>query len=278
MSAYAEVDASLTPPGRVAPSPGRARLTWLLAAAPTVAFAAQVFATDSYYTTLTKLYSGLLAALTAFVLARCVVLRPQRILAIEYALVFYYLTYGLAATIGPIAVGTSAYTPHADAFETAAALALVAGIAMLAGHAVWGVLPNHDIRRRFLPNLTQETLDAASGPFVVVGVAFIVALMLAPDIRLRMASVLGIAELLIHAVPVVVVATMAYALRPRVRTLALLTIAIGSTVASMIVSSMIGEALMPMVAVAVIWWRQRGRFPVALAARCRLRCSSFYSL
>jgi hypothetical protein len=266
VNAYAEADATLADSIGAVGGRRSAHAAWLLAAAPLVAFVVQVVATDSDYTTLTKVYVGLLAALTAFALVRCFVIRPPRMPAIEYALGFHYAAFGLPATAGAAGVGVAGIVPRPDAYETAAALALAAAIAMLAGHAAWTLVPPRNSRRRYLPNLTPDTLEAASGPYVLFSAAFVVTLTVFPSLQLRIPGVIAILLALFELAQLATVATIAYVVRPRARTLAQLVIAFGASAVVMVVSSMISSVIAPAVTGAAVWWRFKGKIPVALLA------------
>jgi hypothetical protein len=195
-----------------------------------------------------------------------VVARPPRLPAIEYALFLQYAAFGIGTSLTGLATGVIGYIPPPSAFEDATALALAASVALLAGHAVWSLVPDHPGRRAYLPTLTPDTLDSASGPYVVVAAAFVVALALMPSMKLRLETILAVVLAFFDVVAIVAVATIAYLVRPRARTLGQLTIAMGAGLVTMIVTSMISTAAILTVVVVSVWLRVRRTIPVALVA------------
>jgi hypothetical protein len=199
VNSYVEADAGVEDAIGVVARPRSKNAAWV----PVAAFVLQIVACDSHYTPLTKVYSGLLAALTAFAVARVWVVRPQRVPAIEYALVFQYTTFGLATTAAPSAVGMVGHVPRPDAYELAASLALVSAIAMLAGHALWSLRPARARRPIYMPLLTPAILDAAAGPYVIIASAFIAATVLFPSVNIRLLRVLAIILVFVDIVPLI---------------------------------------------------------------------------
>jgi len=113
-----------------------------------------------------------------------------------------------------------------------------------------------------MPDLTADTLVAASAIYVPLAAASVVLVTAVQSVRAGLYNVLAIVLLFVDLVPLATVATLAYALRPRARTLGQLVVAVGASGTVVAITSMLSTGTISTVATVAVWWRVRGRIPI----------------
>ncbi|HLK36953.1 MAG TPA: hypothetical protein VKU41_09410 [Polyangiaceae bacterium] len=229
-------------------------------------FGLHVFLTDEYYTLGTALYGGLEAATLVLLVTRYAKLRPPRLPWIEVCMADHYLEFGLALLTHPDSVGVTRIVPHPESFEFASLVALVSIYVTI---GAFGLTVRFARRFRgdfLLPTLTPEILERASPFHLVIAASYVVASVLLPAIKPVLLPVANILQMVFFHSPLLVVAVTTYLLSPRPRFLVQLLIAFGAIMLDVVTTSMLGDVLVPLIAVAAIWWRARWGLPLRFVA------------
>ena len=193
-------------------------------------------------------------------MTRYVRVRPARLPWIELLFMVHYTEFGLAVMATPLPLGMAAVLPRSDCFDQASILALFSGLAML--FAFWLVrraTPKWSGARVF-PRLDAHILERGGRVHFVLAAVFV--LFTSYTSALRGRALANVGTVLFSQSPLAIVAALAFLVRPARGTALRLGGAFLILVAAMAATSMLNDALVPLVVLAAIWWRARGRIPV----------------
>jgi hypothetical protein len=228
------------------------------------AFIGQAALTDAYYGLATAIYGGVLASILALLVTRYVRVRPHRLPWIELMFAHHYSLFGLSMLSAPTPLGLLPTVPHRDSFDFGSMLALISGLAMIAGFLVARQGARHFSGEFLLPTLDPDTLARASRFHLVVAAGYVLLNVGMPSIRTVLLPVANIIQMFFYKTPLAVVAVATYLAMPRPLNFLQMLAAFGVLGAVTLTSSMLGDLLVPLLGVIPLWWRATERVPVVL--------------
>jgi len=222
--------------------------------------------TNSFYGTIAGICGGLLAALFVLVTARYLRTRPNRLPWLEIIFGVHYVQFGLPVLAEPCPAKVQGQIPMPESQDSAAAIALFAGLALIAAFAVTRWASRGLKFDNLFPKLDPTTLASGARIYVPIAAAFVMLSAVFPGIHVVLRPVLGIISAFFWHNQLMVVATAAYLALPNRGTMFLMLGAWTTMAVQLAISSSLSELCIPLIAVAALWWRARERLPVAAIA------------
>jgi len=229
-------------------------------------FVAHPLLCNPAYTFLTGVGAGLLGAMTVLLITRYGRTGGRRLPWLEYLFVHLYVQFGVATTTEPPVVGFWEITPTAESHERAMLIAIVCSFAMIGGYALAKPVFKRVTSLKIFPPLTDVQIAAAARVYFWPCALFVVAYALYPRIKdvlyVGFAVFVGFFDRNMLAA----VCGMAYLAIPSKASLFRLIAVAGIVIVTSLMSSMLGDLLLPLGTVVVLWWMKRKRFPVMAVA------------
>lgn len=244
--------------------PARSR-TWpgsidLLPIIPIVT--AHIYFRDPYYSALTGAIAGFLGVIVWLAVTRYAAARPPRMPTLELFLAYVYLQYGVPVTGPPSEVGVWFLLPRPESHESAVLLALACMVATIVGFTIAYRRTQSRKQPKFLAPLDGATFSAAARIHVPIAAACVIMVALVPTLKFSLGGWFQLIDLVFGRSALGAVATVAIAYERSRVNIALLVIALLAIFGAVVISSMLGEAVLPLAVMSLLWWRLRGRIPV----------------
>jgi len=218
------------------------------------------------YTFITGLGAGVLGATLVLLITRYGRTGGHRLPWLEFLYTHLYVQFGLATTSEPPSVGFWEVTPTAESHERAMLIAVVCGYAMIGGYALAKPVFKRITALKIFPPLTDGQIAAAARIYFWPCALFVVAYALYPGVKGALLTGFTVLVGFFDRNILAAVSGMAYLAVPSRASFTRLLVVAAIVVATSLISSMLGDFLLPFGTIVVLWWMKRKRFPVVAVA------------